>query len=224
MSREHDDKHAATLEAALDGIPVFPLPQVVLFPGATLPLHVFEPRYRAMLADCLASHGAIAIGHLLSGQDDHGRPKIAHVAGGGLVVEHQKLSDGRSNIVVVGQARLALDELDPDERPYRRARARILRDRDVRVPEGDRTALASAATMFAREVKKHDPQFAFGLPSGVEASQLADLCAFHLVVDGAARQVMLECTDPRERVQMVIGQLALQHGAMLKEAHGSMLN
>jgi Lon protease-like protein len=214
-----------SLEGALDAIPIFPLPQVVLFPRAMLPLHVFEPRYRAMLTDCLAGRRAIAIGHILHGQDDFGRPKIARVAGGGVVMEHQELSDGRSNIVVVGVARLLLDELEPDDLPYRRARATILEELPVGIPESDRTALVAAATMFATEVKKHDSQFTFKLPPNVDASTLADLCAYQLIVDGAARQAVLECLDPRERVEMVISQLALQQGAMLKEAtHGSVLN
>ena len=48
-------------EAALADLPVFPLPQVVLFPHAMLPLHVFEPRYRTMLAHCLATHRIMAV-------------------------------------------------------------------------------------------------------------------------------------------------------------------
>ena len=86
-------------------------------------------------------------------------------------------------------------------------------------------ALVAAATMFATEVKKHDAQFSFKLPPNIDASTLADLCAYQLVVDGAARQAILECLDPRDRVEMVISQLALQQGAMLREgAQGSVLN
>lgn len=210
-----------TLEGALAAIPVFPLPHVVLFPDAMLPLHVFEPRYRKMLADCLASHGAIAIAQILAGEDEWGQPNIATVSGGGLVVEHHPFADGRANIVVRGAARLRLDEIPPDARsplPYRRARATILEDAGPPVGSNDRTALVAAATMFAAEVKKHDPSFSFRLPANLETPQLADLCAFHLVVDAAARQAILEELDARRRVQMVLNQLALQQGAMMKVA------
>lgn len=202
---------------ALDRLPIFPLPQVVFFPQAVLPLHVFEPRYRTMLRDCLATHGAMAIAQIIPGEDDQGRPCIAEIAGGGIVVEHHPLGDGRSNIVVVGKARLRLHEIEPDEAlPYRVARATVLEDRDVPVPEHDRTALVAAATMFASEVKKHDPHFTFKLPKALEAPHLADLCAFQLIVDASARQAVLDELDPRVRVTMVLDQLALQHGAMMK--------
>jgi Lon protease-like protein len=220
---EHES--APDLEAALDCIPIFPLPQVVLFPEATLPLHVFEPRYRAMLRDCLAHHGAIVIAQLLPGEDARGRPRIASVAGGGIVIEHQPLPDGRSNIVIQGKARLHLDELDPEDGvPYRRARATVLRDLDGRVPESERTALVATASMFAGSVREHDPMFSFKLPPSVDAPRLADLCAFQLVVDAAVRQAVLEDVDPVSRVRRVIEQLAIQQGAMLRPGRNTVLN
>ena len=206
-----------SLENALAGaIPIFPLPQVVLFPQAVLPLHVFEPRYRAMLKHSLSTHGALIVAHLVGGEDEHGRPRIAPIAGGGIVIEHQELPDGRSSIVLLGEARLRLEELEPDaSRPFRMARATRLYDLQVTVRQNDRTALVSAATMFAAEVKKHDPTFALRMPATLDASHVADLCAFQLVIDAGARQAILNELDPRMRVEMVLSQLALQHGAMI---------
>lgn len=217
-----------SLERALSAIPIFPLPQVVLFPQAVLPLHVFEPRYRAMIRDCLATHGAIVIAQLVGGEDEHGRPRIAPIAGGGIVLEHQPLPDGRVNIIVLGQERLRLEELPPDTsddpRPYRMARATILTDLDVRVPSHDRAALVAAATMFASEVKKHDPHFTFRMPPKLDVAHVADLCAFQLIVDPGARQAVLDELDPRTRVAMVLDQLALQHGAMMRSDGDRVLN
>lgn len=221
-----------SLKDALERLPIFPLPQVVLFPEAVLPLHVFEPRYRAMLKDCMRTHGAMAVAQILPGEDEHGRPRIAQVCGGGIVVEHQPLGDGRANIVLLGQARLRLDELSPQELegdgggeggeplPYRVARATMLEDDDVVVPEHDRTALVAAATMFATEVKKHDPYFTFKLPATLDAPHLADLSAYQLVVDPTVRQAVLSELDPRVRVSMVLEQLALQQGAMMRPRSG----
>ena len=206
----------SAFEKALSAIPIFPLPQVVLFPEAILPLHVFEPRYRAMVQHCLATHRSMVVAQVIPGEDEHGRPRIAPIAGGGVIVEHQSLADGRSNIVLRGLARLRLDELDPDDsRPFRVARATVLEEMPVSVRQNDRTALVAAATMFASEVKKHDPSFTFKLPASLDTPRVADLCAFQLVVDAGVRQAILDELDPRVRVEMVLGQLALQHGAMI---------
>jgi ATP-dependent Lon protease len=212
-----------SLERALAAIPVFPLPQVVLFPHAILPLHVFEPRYRAMMKDCLATHGALVVAQLVGGEDEYGRPRLAPIAGGGIVIEHQPLADGRSNIVVLGQERLFLEELPP-QGPYRIARATILRDLPGSVPDHDRAALVAAATMFASEVKKHDPQFSFKMPGKLEVGQVADLCAYQLIVDAAARQAILDELDPRARVSLVVHQLALQQGTMMRTSGDRVLN
>ena len=219
MSESRQQKSAdfeSAFEKALSAIPMFPLPQVVLFPDALLPLHVFEPRYRAMLQHCLATHRSMVVAQVIPGEDEHGRPRIAPIAGGGVIVEHQSLPDGRSNIVLRGHARLRLEELDPDDaRPFRVARATVLEEMPVSVRQNDRTALVAAATMFASEVKKHDPSFTFELPPTLDTPRVADLCAFQLVVDAGVRQAILDELDPRVRVEMVLGQLALQHGAML---------
>lgn len=217
FTTEIDDK-------VLEEVPVFPLPQVVLFPHAHLPLHIFEPRYRTMLEHCLASNGAIVIAQL----DRKGGDRINEYAGAGVIVEHQQLPDGRSNIVVAGRARVRLEELvfeDPPRYPYKRARATLITDRPALVKPHECAALLAAASMFATEVKKHDPSFTFRLPKDVDGGGMADACAFQLVVDPGIRQAILEQVDPRERVRMVTNQLAVQHGAMLGEAAvGSVLN
>lgn len=219
-ARAHDP-----LDDARDALPLFPLPEIVLFPGAVLPLHVFEPRYRAMVADCLVAGGAMAIVQLVGGDDEHGRPKIARVAGGAVIAEYRPLPDGRSNILLVGLARVALEEQPPgpDDRPYRVAKATRLADDDVEVPELERASLFSAATMFAAEVRRHDPSFELSIPADIGASRLADLCAAQLVVDGRVRQAALAELDPRARVALVLAHLAAQHGAM-RDAAGGVLH
>ncbi len=214
---------AAIDAAALEEVAVFPLPQVVLFPHAHLPLHIFEPRYRTMLDDCLAGSKAIVIAQL----DRKGGGRINEYAAVGTIVEHQPLPDGRSNIVIEGRARVRLEELvfeDPPRYPYKRARATVLPERLIAVVDYERAALFAAAAMFAREVKKHDPSFTFQVPKEVDAGGLADVCAFQLIVDAGIRQAILEQLDPVARVRMVTNQLAVQHGAMLGDTPGAVLN
>ncbi|MBI4519026.1 MAG: LON peptidase substrate-binding domain-containing protein [Deltaproteobacteria bacterium] len=85
-------------------IPIFPLPDVVLFPGVPLPLHIFEPRYCEMVRD--ASNGAAIIGMtLLRGdwqQDYYGSPPIFAVGCAGRMVSVENLADGRFNIMLRG--------------------------------------------------------------------------------------------------------------------------
>ncbi len=211
------------IEAALADLPIFPLPEVVLFPQAVLPLHIFEPRYRAMLRDCLATHKVMAMALVVgpSPESDPGRPPIRSVAGAGVVVEHQPLPDGRANIVLHGCVRVRLDEL-PFVPPYRRARATLLEDADDAgdVTASDRAALLASVSAFAADIRRHNPGFVFQVPPELEPGVLSDYCAHHLIVDTEVRQTLLEELRPKERVRIVTYELAMQHSALSRESGG----
>jgi Lon protease-like protein len=198
------------LVPALSALPLFPLP-TVLFPGALLPLHIFEPRYRAMIRDVLDTHRALAVVLVTDPTllDEHGHPAIASVAGAGVVVDHAELPSGRFNILVRGRARVRLTEL-PFLPPYRRAAAEVLTPPSADVPPADLSALISSATAFASRVRERDPSFEFPLPKDAPAGLIADLCAHHLVLDAKERQAILEALDPLERVRRAAEALALQ--------------
>ena len=83
-------------------LPLFPLPNVVLFPHALLPLHIFEDRYRAMMRDILAGERFLAMGLIAEREPDDERPAVAPIAGVGEVVMAHELPDGRFNLVVRG--------------------------------------------------------------------------------------------------------------------------
>jgi ATP-dependent Lon protease len=212
---------ASEIEAALAELPIFPLPQVVLFPHATLPLHVFEPRYRAMLRDCLATHKVMAMALVVGSSHGHdpAHPPIHPVAGAGIIVEHQPLPDGRANIVLRGCARVRLDEL-PFVPPYRRAKATVLHDAADPVTATDRVALIASVSAFAADIRRHNPGFAFQVPPDVAPGILSDYCAHHLIVDPEVRQTLLEELRPKERIRIVTHELAQQHGALLRENGG----
>ena len=195
------------LAAALDALPIFPLPDVVLFPRALLPLHVFEPRYQALLADCLATHKCMAMALIGEGGDGE-RPGVARVAGAGIVVQHQALGDGRSNIMLHGRARVLLEEL-PFEPPYRRARARVLQEIGT-APDAQRAALRAAAVAFVAAARRREVEIELELPEDVDAAAAADLCAHHLVLDASVRQRALEELDVGARVLLVTAELAGQ--------------
>jgi Lon protease-like protein len=95
-------------------LPIFPL-SVALFPGNPLPLHIFEPRYRRMLADCLAGDRRFGITPAADNSDPPGPGAVGCVA---EVRVNQELPDGRSNIVVVGGSRFRVSSLAEGSQPY----------------------------------------------------------------------------------------------------------
>lgn len=203
------------LAPALPSLPLFPLP-TVLFPGALLPLHIFERRYRTLVRDALDGHRALAVVLITDAEklDGNGNPQIASIAGAGVIVDHVELPSGRFNILVRGCARVSLAELPFGEGPYRRAHATVLTPPAGEVAPSDLSALVSAATAFASRVRERDPSFEFTLPRDAPAGTVADLCAHHLILDARERQAALEVLAVGPRVRRVAEVLALQRLAL----------
>src|SRR5438552_2023140 len=106
--REHDYNSGMSHgddPAKLDSVPLFPLPNVVLFPRAVLPLHIFEERYKAMTADALNGDRRIAMALLRPGWERsyYGRPQIEPVVCVGKILSHEKLPDGKYNFLLQGE-------------------------------------------------------------------------------------------------------------------------
>lgn len=202
------------LESALEALPLFPLRQAVLFPGALLPLHVFEPRYRQLVEDVLKTHRTLCVPQVVEGRDDaEGHPRISNVAGVGTILEHAELPGGRYNIVLLGRARVELDEL-PFVPPYRRARAKLLRTTsEDAVPALELTALHAAVQAFAKLVREKDSDFELRLPNGPTAL-FVDACAHHLILDARQRQEALEELDVASRVRHVTDVLTIQRATL----------
>jgi len=101
-------------------IPIFPLPNVVLFPNVFLPLHIFEPRYRDMVGDALKGDRIIGMVLLRPGweADYDGRPPVYPIGCAGVVTNAERLPDGRYNIVLQGLEKFRILDEDP-ERTYR---------------------------------------------------------------------------------------------------------
>ncbi|MFO0973490.1 MAG: LON peptidase substrate-binding domain-containing protein [Phycisphaerae bacterium] len=105
-------------------IAIFPLPNCVLLPRAIVPLHIFEPRYRDMVTDCLSSEAPFAIAVLQPGYEEHYYTHIAAIRETmcvGRIVRHEQLSDGRFNVLVQGVIRARAIREDRDK-SYRRGR------------------------------------------------------------------------------------------------------
>lgn len=129
-------------------IPLFPLPGVVLLPGTLLPLHVFEPRYRALVGDALAGDRTIGMALLAEGSDAmEAAPPIHPVGGAGQIVEAEKLEDGRYNLVLRAEFRYRiLTEAPPD--PYRIAEVAELPSLPFPQPRQEQSAVKIASELF----------------------------------------------------------------------------
>jgi len=198
------------LIAAFEALPIFPLQQVVLFPGMLLPLHVFEPRYVAMMRDVLATHRCIAMALVSERSADmDGSPSFRPVAGVGNIMEHVELPGDRLHILLRGRARVRLEEL-PFTPPYRRARATLITTQQGPVADTALAALHHAAGSFARLIKRRDPNFELHLPKDADPAAIADALTHQLVLDSATRQTLLESTDAAERIGRLTETLTIQ--------------
>lgn len=125
-------------------LPIFPLP-AVLFPGTPLPLHIFEPRYKRMLADCLAADRCFGITPVPPARDVPEPGTVGCVA---EVRVNQELPDGRANIVVLGGSRFVLARLLDESLPYLVAQVQTFDDDPDTQPASDETITLRA--LFAR--------------------------------------------------------------------------
>jgi Lon protease-like protein len=123
-----------------DLLPLFPLPNVVLFPSVCLPLHVFEPRYREMVSDALDGDRLIGMVLLRPGWEGNyeGRPAVYPVGCSGLITHVERLEDGRYNLMLRGVDRFRIVR-ENHERRYRRAAVEGLHERPLSA--ADRAAI-----------------------------------------------------------------------------------
>lgn len=109
-------------------LPIFPLPRLVLLPGEQLPLHIFEPRYRTLLAEVMAGDGVMGMATLKPGYELVGDrdPEVFTEVGLGRVIHHQPLPDGRSNVLLESVGRARIHSELPTVQPYRIVRAELV--------------------------------------------------------------------------------------------------
>jgi hypothetical protein len=198
---------------ALETLPLFPLPSAILLPYEMLPLHVFEPRYRALVEQLLETGGPLGIAQLAPGWEAayEGRPALRPVVGVGTIVRHERLPNGRFNILVRGLARARIEgELPPDQ-PFRVVRASRLEERVP--PDYDLEAASESLRriLFALCSSKAGPGAAAlaQLAANADgAGDLADIVIAALVNDAGLRQESLQGADVGRRVEIAQAAIA----------------
>lgn len=180
-------------------IRIFPLSEVVLFPDTLMPLHIFEPRYRAMVSDALARDRRI--GMIQPQRGEEGAPLFS-VGCLGKIGEIEALDDGCFNLVLHGEARFRiLQELNVTT-PFRQVEAELFEE-----PEGEALAPIERAG-FEREARR----FAAAQGYRVDWANVARLDDEALIngvaqivpFDAAAKQALLEAPSLSSRCELIV--------------------
>ena len=191
---------------ALPGrIPLFPLPNVVLFPQMPLPLHVFEPRYRKMVADVRQGHDLIGMVLLKPGWEPlyQGRPPVFPVGCAGRVEQCEPLPDGRYNLVLRGTARFRIVEEHGGE-PYRVATV------EARAESLDPIRVESLRVELIEAIRETSPQEAVSMEGQLPPDLFINALSQSLDLTPLERQALLECDDLAVRGQRLIELLAFK--------------
>lgn len=216
-------------------VPIFPLPEVVLFPRMILPLHIFEPRYRAMVGDLTEQEEPLlAIALLKPGYEElyhTPRAPIYDIAGIGRILVCERLDDGRFNLLLRGEGRVRLVE-QPSERPYRMGRAYF-------VP-GFASASKEKLTALRRDLRETVTSFTAAEPelreqwiglfdTSLRVAEIVDVIAGGLRVEPALRQCVLEETEAGARVELLLTlmrdvQAVAEQRRKIHDVDGSNLN
>jgi Lon protease-like protein len=194
---------------------LFPLPNLVLFPHAIQPLHLFEPRYRQLIADSLAGDRLITMALLRPGWEEtyHLNPPIHPVVCIGRIFQEEKLADGRYNLLLHGVSRARIEEELSSPKLYRLAKVTLLpeesldcpqKERDLRDRISDRIlpwfAQQSAALAQLQKLLQSD------LPLG----PLCDIISFALPLETSIKQALLEEINLEPRALMLLKRLESQ--------------
>ena len=184
-------------------IPIFPLPEATLFPNASHTFNIYEPRYRAMVADALKGDRIIGMVMLQPGHEAEyeGRPPIFSIGCAGMITDYEELPDGRFNIVLGGLVKFRVTGEDAS-RAYRLARVAV-------VPE----AMDAKETLALGQVRERLEALLSALsgrlgigrpPPGLPDEQVVDELSQYLPIEPVARQHLLEQDDPLARAMALI--------------------
>lgn len=188
---------------SLTRLSVFPLVGAILFPRLHLPLHIFEPRYRAMVSDAMARDQMIAMvqpnAAMLRGDDD--KPPLFTIGCVGKIAQVEALDDGRYNLVLEGQSRFRIvRELDVTT-PFRQVEAELIDDGEQSLSMAGRAALESESRLFA-EAQGYavDWDSVTRLDDEALVNGIAQIAPF----DAAAKQALLEADRIDDRAELII--------------------
>jgi uncharacterized protein len=187
-------------------IPVFPLPNVVLFSKVQLPLHIFEPRYRAMVRDAINGERLIGMA-LLKGdwqKEYYGNPEVFSVGCVGKIVGHTPFADGRCNILLHGVSEYEIREEILDRTSYRQAKVR-LREEPKPLEAAFFARLKSEILgLIGGIVEAESPLLKILADASIDGATWLNLCCFSLNFAPMEKQTLLEAESLEQRAARLI--------------------
>ena len=205
---------ADTLPAIL---PIFPLTGILLLPGMRLPLHVFEPRYRNMVEDALASGRHIGMIQPMTPRQDNApgsnppedQPYLYPVGCVGSIEEYRKLDDGRYLLTLVGVSRFRVTEELTVQRGYRR----VVPDYDGYAADDTEPPESLDTRTLLEALKAYGNQYSVSFDvdrlSGLPSALLVNGLAMSLPFRPAEKQALLEAATLSERQKLVLGLMGM---------------
>ena len=192
-------------------IPLFPLPNVVLFPNVFLPLHIFEARYRDMVTDALAADRIIGMVLLRPGweSDYEGRPAIYPVGCAGLITHAERLPDGRFNIVLQGMEKFKVLDED-DSRAYRLARVDSVNEQAANGDDKDEMRLARRRLEALLVPQPKGRGSDTKVPASMADEDLVNALAQYLELEPVEKQALLERDSLLARCRSLIELLEMK--------------
>jgi Lon protease-like protein len=181
-------------------IPLFPLPNAVLFPGVPLPLHIFEPRYREMVRDAERSPDRLIGMVLLRGdwrKDYYGSPEVFRLGCAGRMVNVEPLADGRYNIVLHGVREFEIQSENHD-RSYRRAGVAWRPAAAGSLPGSLREQIQESVRAYLRNRDSNLPGKLLSDPA-VPDDLLVNFLCYALDIPPLEKQALLDAPGPSER-------------------------
>ena len=194
----------------LSRLPLFPLPNTVLFPRTFLPLHIFEPHYRLMVSQVIKEGGAMGVVMLKTPDDKAPKPELNRVAGSGRIVHYNELADGRFMILLRGLHRVTIEQEVDTEEPFRRFLVSEMVEDEMRGSMADQaiTTMHNCATQIALAMSEGGPELLKAVGLAKFAGELADLLASALIGEPELQQTLLETTRASSRVDKVVATMA----------------
>ena len=189
---------------------LFPLPNLVMFPHVLQPLHVFEPRYRELVEESLDGDRLIAMAVLAPGWESNyeGRPDLHPVACLGRIASHQRLEDGRFNLLLAGLKRVELVRELPAEKLFREADVDVLDDSYPASAAAKRPTLqrrlADAFRRKLSDANQLQKQLDELLSGEISLGMLTDVLAFTLKLKLEVKLALLRETEVDRRAEMLL--------------------